>query len=91
MTNETFWALKRREAANREAKNSRRTRYVRGIRTISRKAVPADVAEVVQPTPEAAPEPSYRDLQAQAKELDIPANQTKDELAAAIEEAQAEE
>lgn len=35
-------------------------------------------------------EPSYRDLQAQAKELDIPANQSKEDLAAAIEEAYAE-
>ena len=34
-------------------------------------------------------EPSYRDLQAQAKELDIPANQSADDLTAAIEEAEA--
>lgn len=34
-----------------------------------------------------AEEPSYRDLQAQAKELDIPANQSRDELEAAIAEA----
>jgi hypothetical protein len=33
------------------------------------------------------PEPSYRDLQAQAKALDIPANQTADELRKAIAEA----
>lgn len=34
-----------------------------------------------------APEPAnYRDLQAQAKELGIPANQSKDDLEAAIEE-----
>jgi hypothetical protein len=34
-----------------------------------------------------APEYTYRDLQAQAKALDIPANQTADELKAAIEAA----
>jgi hypothetical protein len=36
---------------------------------------------------EPAMEPSYRDLQAQAKALDIPANQSADDLKAAIEEA----
>ena len=38
-------------------------------------------------TPE-APKVDYRALQAQAKELDIPANQSADDLAAAIEKAQ---
>ena len=37
--------------------------------------------------PAVVEEPSYRDLQAQAKELDIPANQSADDLKAAIEEA----
>lgn len=60
----TYWAIKRRERAERAA--------------------------ALTPKPAAAPaeeEPSYRDLQAQAKELDIPANQSADELKAAIEEA----
>ena len=37
-----------------------------------------------EPVKEAVP---YRDLQAQAKELDIPANQSREELEAAIAEA----
>ena len=40
----------------------------------------------VEPAPEPE-EPSYRDLQAQAKALDIPANQTADDLKKAIAEA----
>lgn len=46
-----------------------------------------------QPEPEPAPaveangELSYRDLQALAKELDIPANQSREDLEAAVEEA----
>jgi hypothetical protein len=45
------------------------------------------------PKPKAAPEPeeeevSYRDLQAQAKDLGIPANQSADDLKKAIEEAE---
>lgn len=48
---------------------------------------------VVESEPEPEPpvveddEPSYRDLQARAKELDIPANQTAEDLKAAIEAA----
>lgn len=49
------------------------------------------VAPAPEPAPEPEPEPaeevSYRDLQAQAKALDIPANQSRDELEAAIAEA----
>lgn len=42
----------------------------------------------VSAQPEETPEePSYRDLQAQAKALDIPAKQTKEELKKAIAEA----
>lgn len=37
--------------------------------------------------PEAPAEPSYRDLQAQAKALDIPAKQSKEDLKKAIAEA----
>ncbi len=45
-------------------------------------------AEEIQAEPVVeAEEPSYRDLQAKAKELDIPANQSADDLKAAIEEA----
>lgn len=36
-------------------------------------------------------EPSYRDLQAKAKELEIPANQSAEELKDAIEDAEADE
>jgi allophanate hydrolase subunit 1 len=58
-------------------------RRERALARIKASKVPS-VAEVVE-------EPSYRDLQAQAKELDIPANQTADDLKAAIEEAEAAE
>jgi hypothetical protein len=68
--NETFWAIRRRERANREAKASK--------------------ASVKKEEPVEIEEPSYRDLQAQAKELDIPANQSADDLKAAIEEAEVE-
>jgi hypothetical protein len=47
---------------------------------------PASVGVSITPEPE-APEPSYRDLQAQAKALDIPANQSADDLKKAIAEA----
>lgn len=39
------------------------------------------------PEPEPVEEPTYRELQAQAKELEIPANQSRDDLEAAIAEA----
>ena len=47
--------------------------------------------ETVEPAPtvEATVEVSYRDLQARAKELDIPANQSREDLEAAIAEAKA--
>jgi cell division protein FtsN len=56
---------------------------------VERPAAPEPVEpEPVEPViEEPADEPSYRDLQARAKELDIPANQTADELKAAIEAA----
>jgi hypothetical protein len=38
----------------------------------------------VEPEPE--PEPTYRDLQAEAKELGVPANQSAEELKEAIAE-----
>lgn len=70
--------------------------YIRGI---SRERLVAPVKVVVESPPEPSPEPepeppapepevSYRDLQAQAKELGISAKQTKEELKAAIEEAE---
>ena len=40
------------------------------------------------PTAEVEVEVSYRDLQARAKELDIAANQSREELEAAIAEAE---
>ena len=40
------------------------------------------------PTAEVEVEVSYRDLQARAKELDIPANQAREDLEAAIAEAE---
>lgn len=40
-----------------------------------------------KPVPEPVEEPSYRELQAQAKELEIPANQSREDLEAAIAEA----
>lgn len=46
----------------------------------------------VRPKPvvvEPEPEPTYRDLQAEAKDLGIPANQSADELKEAIAEAEA--
>lgn len=41
-------------------------------------------------SPDADEGPSYRDLQARAKELDLPASGTKEELAARIAEAEKE-
>ena len=54
------------------------------------------LVSVAAPTPEPTPEPtaeevSYRDLQAQAKALDIPANQSREELESAIAEADSDE
>jgi hypothetical protein len=40
-----------------------------------------------KPAPEPVEEPSYRELQAQAKELEIPANQSREDLEAALAEA----
>jgi hypothetical protein len=70
--------MKQREAERRESAAPRVT--IKGV-TVT-KTVPADLPVVE--------EPSYRDLQAQAKELDIPANQTADDLKAAIQEAEVE-
>jgi hypothetical protein len=57
------------------------------IYRVSRRTTQAPAsAGVSTPEPE-APEPSYRDLQAQAKALDIPANQSADDLKKAIAEA----
>ena len=39
-----------------------------------------------QPEPEAEPEPTYRELQAEAKDLGIAANQSADDLKEAIAE-----
>ena len=39
----------------------------------------------------AEPEESYRDLQARAKALGIPANQTADDLRKAVQEAEADD
>jgi hypothetical protein len=47
-----------------------------------RRPAPAPVEPV-----ESAEEISYRELQAQAKELEIPANQSREDLEAAIAEA----
>jgi hypothetical protein len=46
------------------------------------------VPDEPQPEEAAEPEVSYRDLQAQAKDLDIPANQSREELESAIAEAE---
>jgi hypothetical protein len=43
-----------------------------------------------KPAPEPVEEPSYRELQAQAKELEIPANQSREDLEVAVEQAKAE-
>jgi hypothetical protein len=40
-----------------------------------------------KPAPEPVEEPTYRELQAQAKELEIPANQSREDLEAALAEA----
>ncbi len=62
----------------------------RVTRRLNRQPEPAGVP-VSAPTPELEPiaeaEPSYRDLQGQAKELGISAKQTADDLKKAIEEA----
>ena len=46
------------------------------------------VAEATPEPIESAEEVSYRDLQARAKALDIPANQSREDLEAAIAEAE---
>jgi hypothetical protein len=43
-----------------------------------------------KPAPEPVEEPTYRELQAQAKELEIPANQSREDLEVAVEQAKAE-
>jgi hypothetical protein len=60
--------------------------YIYGITRRERRAPAAPEA----PAPAKEPELSYRDVQARAKELDIPANQTRDELEQAIAEAERE-
>lgn len=72
-------------------------RYSYGTRR--RDQLTSTITSGVQPEPVAEPEPaaaepavvetpetSYRDLQAQAKEAGIPANQSRDELEAALAE-----
>lgn len=72
MSNETFWAIKRRQRAAAAAK----------------KAPPVQVVVEAPPEPDEDEDAvSYRDLQEQAKELDIPANQSREDLEAAIAEA----
>jgi hypothetical protein len=44
-----------------------------------------------KPAPEPVEEPTYRELQAQAKELEIPANQSREDLEAALAEADDDE
>ena len=44
-------------------------------------------AVVTVPEPEPEPEVAYRDLQALAKERDIPANQSREDLESALAEA----
>jgi hypothetical protein len=48
---------------------------------------PSTAGVTVSVAEAAPPEPSYRDLQAQAKALDIKANQPADDLKKAIEKA----
>jgi hypothetical protein len=71
--NKTYWAIKQREWAAREAppRSSSARRAIRGASV--RKAIPEDVP--------------YRELQAEAKELEIPANQSREDLESAIAEA----
>lgn len=76
MDNKTYWALRRRESA------SSRSRTARKARAEDRPTVIPNVEN--SSTGEGL---SYRDLQAKAKELDIPANQSAEALAEAIEEA----
>ena len=74
MSNETYWAIKKREWAARQnpPRSASARRLIRGASV--RRAVPEDVP--------------YRELQAKAKELEIPANQSADDLKAAIAEAE---
>jgi hypothetical protein len=44
-----------------------------------------------KPAPGPVEEPTYRELQAQAKELEIPANQSREDLEAALAEADDDE
>jgi hypothetical protein len=59
---------------------------------VSRRSLVGEVGEPAKPVPPTPVEPTvtYRDLQAQAKALDIPANQTADDLKKAIEEAESD-
>lgn len=75
MNNKTFWAMKRREMERRAANQDRPAR-----RSGARRARPEDRAP--------GEERTYRELQAEAKELGIPANQSRDELEAAVTEAE---
>jgi hypothetical protein len=67
------------------ARTFRRVGAIRyGVRSTVAVPEPAASPEPAEPEPEV----SYRDLQAQAKEAGIPANQSRDELEAALEEAE---
>ena len=44
-----------------------------------------------KPAPEPVEEPTYRELQAKAKELDVPANQSREDLEVALAEAEADD
>jgi hypothetical protein len=93
MTNETYWALKRREWASRQQRPSRRPRTLPLRRPSPPLAspvpapIPAETLEETVADIVEAEEPSYRDLQAEAKELGIKANQPADKLKKAIEKA----
>lgn len=62
-------------------------RVSRRTNTERQPARAAVTVSTVSAEPEAAEEPSYRDLQAQAKALDISAKQSKEDLKKAIAEA----
>ena len=58
---------------------------------LNKAGAPVAAADSNAPAEPAAEEVSYRDLQAKAKALDIPANQSREELESALAEADSDE
>lgn len=84
MNNETYWALKHREWDRQKAEPPPARGRVKRVRPERLAAIEVPPPVVIEEAPNQVP---YRELQEQAKELGIPANQTREELEAALASA----